>query len=98
MREISFKTRTVFDHLPRTLDVLNRMGFRLHAARVDVISGGLAAVEIEFEPAGVLSESLLCSRLRQMHGITDFVETSLERATPHLRAPAGRELPASGLQ
>ncbi|WP_370200681.1 hypothetical protein [Roseibium sp.] len=98
MKRISFRTRAVFDHMPRALDVLNRMDFRLHAARVNMICSEVAEVEIEFEATGLLSASVFINRLRQMHGITELDERSLEGAVQNAGALAGHEMRAAALR
>jgi hypothetical protein len=83
--------------MPRALDVLNRMDFRLHAARVSMICREVAEVEIEFEANGLLSASVLSNRLRQMHGITELDEVSLEGTALNAGALARHEMPSTAL-
>lgn len=73
MQTTTFTTAAPYDHVPRALDIMRKMGFVLHRLSVDEVGEGFV-VEMAFAAPQLLSINILRHRLSQIDGI-DFAET-----------------------
>ena len=73
MHFASFRSTRPFDHLPRALDTLRRMGFAVHRVLMESASPDVSLIEVVFQPAGHLDPATFVERLRVMPGVHDVV-------------------------
>ena len=67
----AFKTDTPLNHVPRALDELARVDYRLQELRVTP-SEGLSVVEISFQPSQKIPVDCLLDRLARIPGVCDL--------------------------
>lgn len=68
MESVQFKTPLPYDHVPRALDTLRRMGFALLWLNLKPTADAFH-VTISFRQSGLLSAQTLVDRLNQLVGV-----------------------------
>jgi acetolactate synthase regulatory subunit len=71
MYRAEFFTIDALDHLPRALDVLRKMGFRLLDLQMKAVAGG-ARVHLVLEGASAQSAVIFAERVSVLRGVERF--------------------------
>lgn len=69
MEFVKLRTPDPLEHLPRTLDILRRMGFHLNSATVESDADMSWSLKIFYEQRGHLSAATFVERIRQIPGV-----------------------------
>ncbi|QCI67273.1 hypothetical protein [Phreatobacter stygius] len=83
MHRIDFRTDTPLDDLPRALDILRKLNYRLRAVAMTADDEGPARISISFSPNGLLSVETFAALVQRLPGVVDA-----RHVAPAVAAPA----------
>lgn len=91
MHRTEFRSDNPLDDLPRALDILRKLNYRLGGVSMTAIDGEPARIAISFAPNGALSVETFLALVERLPGIAALTYAA-PGARPGAERPAGRAL------